>query len=308
MNTSPFVSVIIPNYNRADRIQKAVESVLAQTWNAYELIVVDDTSTDDSADIVRQFLSPQVRLIVHPKNKGVAAAWNTGIRKAKYSWVALLDSDDTWQPEKLATQIEYCRSHPETTVLGTGYHLQGIYRTFRVIPNQHDTQYRQILYKNILHPGTTFLVQKQIFERVGLFDESLRRGQDTDWVLRCAKSERIQVIPQPLATIHQHTGRSAAHLEQSRIALLEKYHTEYASFGKIFLRRKSANMWADVAYQYEREENRRKMRQYATKSIAAFPLQPLGIYLIWIDAVTGWQIKKRASALKSFLLSKLRNG
>ncbi len=99
----PLVSICIPTYNRAALVQEAVASVLAQTWREFELIVVDDGSTDDTTEALAAYAS-RIRLIRRESRGGVSAARNTGIAAARGEWLAFLDSDDLWRPEKLARQ------------------------------------------------------------------------------------------------------------------------------------------------------------------------------------------------------------
>lgn len=111
MNSSPFISVVIPTYNRARQVQAALASVLAQTYTEFEAIVVDDGSTDGTAEAVQQFISQQgdkgkqIRYVIQP-NQGPSAARNRGIEEARAGWIAFLDSDDIWLPEKLELQVQ----------------------------------------------------------------------------------------------------------------------------------------------------------------------------------------------------------
>ena len=107
---NPTVSVIIPVYNRAQLVQKAIQSVFEQYYEDFELIIVDDGSTDDLADALSRIKDPRMRLIFHDENKGAAAARNTGISKARGAYVAFLDSDDCWLPQKLKRQLEFLRA------------------------------------------------------------------------------------------------------------------------------------------------------------------------------------------------------
>jgi glycosyltransferase involved in cell wall biosynthesis len=301
MTPSPFVSVIIPNYNRQTLVATAIESVLSQTWHDFELLVVDDGSRDDSLAVIKGFQDGRVRCLTHASNQGLAAAWNTGVTAAQADLIAFLDSDDTWHPEKLQEQVEFMQQHPVIAGCTTGYVHMRLDGKREVIPAQKDAEFQNILFRNILHMGTTLMVRRHIFEQTGLFDEQLRRGQDTDWLLRFRRVGGLHVVQKPLAIIVQHTQHSAAILEQARINMVEKHWATLQSYGKVFARRKIASMWADVAYQYEREGNREKMRQYAAKSIASFPFQAPGIYLILIDGCLGWRLKQQATRLKRIL-------
>jgi len=118
MAAQPGLSVIIPTYNRAALVPEAMASVLAQTWRDFEVLVVDDASTDGTAEALAAFGS-RIRLLRNTSRLGVAAARNLGISGARGQWLAFLDSDDLWRPEKLARQMVYLAGHPELLLCQT---------------------------------------------------------------------------------------------------------------------------------------------------------------------------------------------
>jgi glycosyltransferase involved in cell wall biosynthesis len=293
------ITVIIPVYNRAESLGCAVESVLNQRFQDFKLLIIDDGSSDNSLEVAQSYQDTRVHCIAHPANLGLGAAWNTGIQASNTEWLAFLDSDDTWHVDKLDLQVHFAQDNPGMVGCTTGYfHVFGK-NTRQIIPTPREAEHRQVLFHDILHLGTTLFIQREAFERFGYFDPTLRRGQDTDWLLRLVKAEQLPVIPQALAWIYQHTQRSAEHLENARRLMIEKHAADYAHYGYIFARRKIASMWADVAYQYERADNWPKMREYALKSLLSFPLQSPGIYLILLDALTGLHTKSLATRLKN---------
>ena len=109
---TPKVSVIIPTYNRAHLVGRAIRSVLNQTYQDFEIIVVDDGSTDNTEEVVKSFNDPRIRYIRHEKNRGGSAACNTGIRAARGEYIAFQDSDDEWLPEKLEKQMQVFENTP----------------------------------------------------------------------------------------------------------------------------------------------------------------------------------------------------
>lgn len=113
MNKVPTVSIIIPTYNRAHLIERAIESVLHQTYQDFELIIIDDGSTDNTDDIINKFQKKDDRIIYlkHDRNKGGSAARNTGIKASRGEYIAFLDSDDEWLPEKLEKQMDFFESN-----------------------------------------------------------------------------------------------------------------------------------------------------------------------------------------------------
>ena len=117
------ISVVIPLYNKEKQVGRTLESVLAQTFRDFEVVIVDDGSTDGSAEVVKTFDDPRIRLI-HQANAGVSAARNRGIDAARYDYIALLDADDLWEPEYLATQVNLIKKYPECDVFATDYVMQ----------------------------------------------------------------------------------------------------------------------------------------------------------------------------------------
>jgi glycosyltransferase involved in cell wall biosynthesis len=198
------VSVIIPAYNRAVVIGAAIESVLNQrlpsTEAKIEIIVVDDGSDDDLVGALRPFRE-QVRLIRHEKNLGAAAARNTGIISAKCDYLAFLDSDDVWHPNKLATQIAFMRSgdHP---VSCTACNLARLERSPIVWPRYKNgfLTRADAVWGCYLSPGTTMVCEPRIFTEIGLFDTSLQRHEDWDWLLRLTAHRDLAFLSEPLAS------------------------------------------------------------------------------------------------------------
>jgi len=119
----PTVSVVMPIYNVERFVASSIESVLAQTFTDFELILVDDGSTDSSPDICRQYRDPRIR-IVSQANRGLPGARNTGIRNATGEFVAIIDSDDLWRPEKLARHVAHLRARPEVVRLKSPCHFE----------------------------------------------------------------------------------------------------------------------------------------------------------------------------------------
>lgn len=201
---SPKVSVVIPTFCRPESTKRALSSVVAQTFSDFEIIVVDDGSSDDTMQVVQGLGIDRLRVIRHETNRGPAAARNTAVAVAKGEWIAFLDSDDVWKPEKLARQMTRLQAAPaNVSACATGYYLHKGGRELTIIPNLPPGTFRfNILFGCAISPGTTLLVKRKVFDEIGLFDERLRRLEDWDWLLRYAQHYDIVFVPEPLANIY----------------------------------------------------------------------------------------------------------
>lgn len=182
-DTKPMISVIIPTYNRATMLQSALESALAQDYPHFEIIVVDDASTDDTTEMLKAYKS--VRVIRHEQNKGAAAARNTGIKAAKGEYVALLDSDDLWVFDKLSRQMAYLlESGVDACVCNTVYRKHNSEQLApRPLPVNADWA-KELVRGLGVNAGSALLVRKSLFDEVGYFDENLPRLEDWEWFIR----------------------------------------------------------------------------------------------------------------------------
>ncbi len=192
------VSVIIPSYNRVEWLPKAVESVLEQSLVPTELIVVDDGSTDGTSELLAEQF-PTVR-VIRQENLGVSAARNAGIWQAKGQWIALLDSDDYWLPNKLEAQIDVVQSDSGIKVIHTDeiWMRNGI----RVNPMKKHSKptgwiYPQCLPLCCVSPSSV-LIHQSIFAELGLFDESLPACEDYDMWLRIFAKMPARLVDKPL--------------------------------------------------------------------------------------------------------------
>ncbi len=197
-NHKPTVSVIIPTYNREKSLERAIKSVLNQTYKDYELIIIDDGSTDNTDRILHKY-EKNIRhfSILHA---GVSAARNFGIKKSHGDWIALLDSDDYWLPEKLEKQMQYIQEHPEFKVAQVGE--KWIRNGKFVNPMKKHQKYSGWIFEQclplcIVSPSAV-IIQKTIFEEVGYFNESMPICEDYDLWLRIAKDHPIGLMDETL--------------------------------------------------------------------------------------------------------------
>jgi len=193
------VSVIIPTFNRAQKIARAVASVLYQTFADYEILVIDDGSEDTTSKALAPFL-PHIQCITHSKNLGVSAARNTGIRASDSPLIAFLDSDDYWLPDKLATQVSFFSEHPEAVACQT--EERWIRRGVRVNPMKKHFKpsgeiFEPCLKLCVVSPSAA-VVKRSLLEEVGVFDEDFPVCEDYDLWLRISWKYPIWLIPEPL--------------------------------------------------------------------------------------------------------------
>ena len=194
------VSVIIPVYNVENYIARTIDSVLNQTYSNFELLIIDDESPDRSIEIALQFDDPRIK-IIHQKNRGLAGARNTGIRHAQGDYLAFLDSDDLWLPEKLAQHVKHLESMPQVGVSfsrsqfidGQGRAL-GIYQ----MPKLQDITPSHLLCRNPIGNGSAPVIRREVFEAICFqdnlhgevedfyFDENFRQSEDIECWLRVA--------------------------------------------------------------------------------------------------------------------------
>ena len=235
MNAPPSVSVVIPTYNRAHLLERALGSVLRQTFRDFEVLVVDDGSTDSTAGVVRDIRSPALRYIRHETNCGGSKARNSGIQAARGVYVGLLDDDDEWLPEKLQKQIDrFEAAGDDVGVVYSGYDVLSE-RTGSVAYSRVP---RGLAFTYVDFLGTTGfgasvpLVRRACFEKVGLFDETLPGTQDRDMWLRIARRYAFAYVPDVLVRQYIHGPQLSSNLRikiEARERILDKYALDLAA-------------------------------------------------------------------------------
>lgn len=198
----PKVSVVIPTYNRGHLVSRAIRSVLDQTYQNFEVIVVDDASTDNTEKVVKKFNDKRIKYIRHERNRGGSAARNTGIKTAQGEYIAFQDSDDEWLPEKLEKQVRVLENAPsEVGVVYTGiWRMKDGKKTY--IPsskiNQKEGNIHDELLRGSFVTTQAAIVKNETFRNVGLFDERLPRLQDWELFIRISNFYEFKYIDEPL--------------------------------------------------------------------------------------------------------------
>jgi glycosyltransferase involved in cell wall biosynthesis len=221
--SAPLVSVIMPAYNVAWCVGRAVDSVRAQAFRARELIVVNDGSTDGTRALLQSYGGAIT--VIDQENRGMSAARNAGIRKARGTYVAFLDADDWWLPEKLSRQVELMQSRPEIGFCSTAARVEdGDGRLLNIwrCPNGSTEILATLFARNAAIAGgsSAVMVRKELLDRVGLFDESLRGFEDPDLWMRLAAVSGYACIDETLAVILRREKSVSRNLDNMRAAAL----------------------------------------------------------------------------------------
>lgn len=290
MSQPPLVSVIIPAYNASRWIDETISSVIEQDYKHYEIIVVNDGSTDNTVDIVESF-GAAVRCI-HKENGGQASARNAGIIAANGKYVAFLDADDLWVKEKLTLQIAQMEATDAKWGYADSFAFDGqskeILYKFSDNQKQPNGDVLQSLFKSCFIPSPTPIIQKNVFSNVGLFNEEARMRNREDWEmwLRIAAVYHIVSIPSPLAYYRVHSASatgSEGHLKSmdGHITVIE----EAALREKEVLGPLKNDILSKLFFEEGRWHaslgNTNLARDMIYKSIALTPGWPL-LYIYWL--------------------------
>lgn len=218
MNNNPVVSVIIPTCNRGWILKEAIDSVLSQDFKDFELIVVDDGSTDNTKEILASYRG-RIKTIMQ-ENKGVSAARNKGIVSSSGSYIAFLDSDDKWLPGKLETQLEFFKNNPDALICQT--EEMWVRNGRRVNPGKRHKKVSGFFFEKSLElcmvSPSAVMMKRELFNTSGLFDETLPACEDYDMWLRINCRYPIYLIDVPLIV------KRGGHEDQlSRMHSLDKY-------------------------------------------------------------------------------------
>ena len=236
MSASPRVSVIIPTYNRARYLPEAIRSALGQTFEDLELLIIDDGSTDSTPELVRAIADPRLRY-VQIDHGGISVAMNAGLRNARGSFIARLDSDDVWLPEMLATLVGALDQRPDA---GVAYAQgQAMSAAGALIPyfQGRALRFPDDSFRSLIDDDCTcnvaLVARRECFERAGCYDESLLANEDWDMWLRVARHYRICFVDRVVVRIRWHgdnfTSLGAPHFREvlrQRSAPLDKLFSD----------------------------------------------------------------------------------
>ncbi|PSN20738.1 glycosyl transferase family A [filamentous cyanobacterium CCP5] len=225
----PKVSVLVPAYNAMEYLPETISSILNQTYQDFEIIIVDDGSSDNIKDWAKQLSDSRIRLISQ-SNQGLANARNTGLANAKGTYIAFIDADDIWRPRKLEKQVGILDEYPEVGLVYTWVALidengvfQGKFRKNHV----HGDVWIKLTTHNVVECGSVALVRRECFDKVGMFDEALPFSCSEDWDmwLRIAAHYNFGLVREPLVYYRNHSNNLSSNwraMEESFQIVLEK--------------------------------------------------------------------------------------
>ena len=216
----PLVSVVIPAYNVADLVGRAIDSVLGQTYQSFEILVVDDGSGDETAAVAAARSDAAVR-VISKQNRGLSSARNRGIDEATGEYIAYLDADDYWEPGKLESQIGLLQANPDLGFCSTAARViddRGETMNVWSCPSIQGSSLKAIFSRNatVAGSGSGVVVRTRLQRRVGYFDENLRSLEDIDMWMRLSALTGYACIDNPLAVILKRPDSMSRHLDVMR--------------------------------------------------------------------------------------------
>jgi len=266
------ISIIIPTYNYAQYICEAIESVLNQTYKDFEIIVVDDGSTDNTKEVIKPYLN-KIKYI-YQQNSGPSSARNRGIKEAKGEYIAFLDADDIWLPQKLELQIKFMEKEKEVGLIFSDmilFNEKGIIKNsflkqklfFNKLPIKPLSSTEKVIYDNVFNallqenfiPTNTVIAKKECFNKVGFFDETLFSVEDRDMWLRIGLFYDIGFINFPLVLTRFHETNISANQElalKSRLKVMKKFlnYSNLPIKSKKIIKQTINKIYFDLGYLY----------------------------------------------------------
>jgi len=243
----PFFSVVIPTYNRPQMLKDAVETVLNQTFQDFEIIIVDDHSENNVNEIVEQLMDPRVQLIKNKNRKGACGARNTGVEHARSNWIKFLDDDDAWEPDMLAAVRKKIDQNSSFGLIYTDYERRN-FKNNEIIPRNRPQKYEGWVFDNLTYinfvGGFSFVaIKKEVLLDNGLLDESMPAEQDWELYLRLAKKVQFGFIDRALGYYRRDNSDNISKSETNRVKGLV---TLYKKNRKDILTHKQS--WLRISY------------------------------------------------------------
>jgi len=300
----PTVTVIIPTYNRGHVIRRALHSVLHQTYQSLEVIVVDDGSTDNTEEIVASFNDPRILYIRHETKRGAAAARNTGIKAASADFIAFQDSDDEWLPEKLEAQMKVFEdTPPEVGIVYTDmWKIKGGERKYwhsPVIKPEDGTVYEQALDRVMGIGIQTAVIKRECFHKAGVFDEKFPRFIDLELFIRLSKYYYFYHINLPLVNYYD-IGEGISNNDEALITAYELIFKKY-SYGIVKNKKSLAKELCIIGDSLCKRGKLNQGRNFLLKAVKLYPLNITYLIAVFVS-LFGKEAYSKAIKLKRLLL------
>jgi glycosyltransferase involved in cell wall biosynthesis len=235
----PLVSVILPTHNRPDLLKRAAVSVLAQSEQRLELIVVDDASNDATPHYLEHLAAedPRVRVVRNLTPRGGGGARNDGVQLSRARWLAFIDDDDEWLQAKLERQLQVLRSNPAAVACSCSYIVHSLSGASRIVAAKPHTTVQELLAHNWLGGASMCVCSREALRQIGGFDDKLRAGQDLDLWVRLRQLGPVVVCAEPLALHRAHVGPRITTNSQSQYLGVRRFYLKHRALMSASTRR-----------------------------------------------------------------------
>lgn len=289
-SSCPPVSVVIPAFNAAGTLRHALESVLSQSFADFDLMVVDDGSEDETAAVALSTGDPRVAVHRHPRNRGAGATRNTGIRLARGELVAFLDADDVWTSDKLDTQISFMREHPNVGASVTSFWYVTEEGLSVEVLRKPASWLQEFSRGCAVSPGATLMVRRKCYEGVGMYDETIPRHEDFDWLLRFVDQYDLGVVERPLAVVYCSGHPPAEKVAAANEILIGRHRERFYRLGRFRGSRAIGKRWLETSIHCFMDGDRSRGGEYLLRALRANPFQRATMYLRIVDSALGLRL------------------
>jgi len=272
----PKISVIIPNYNNANYITCAIESVLSQTYTDFEILVVDDGSTDNSKGAIGKYILKHCNKMryFYQENKGLSVARNKGIKESRGSYITFLDSDDEWKPTKLERQMKLIEKEDADFVHCAARIKYDDAISDEIKPKFPAYNFYDLLLTKKSVVTSTVLLKKACFDNAGLFDEEIKSAEDYELWLRMFFKYKIGYIDEPLAIYRKHSGNFSSNnqelMRKEGVKIFQNLQKN-SGFSKGLIRKKLSGDHYKLGKFYYKNKKYRKAFTEVKNAIIVYP-------------------------------------
>lgn len=283
-NKSPKVSIIIPTYNRSRLIGRTIKSILEQTYMDFEIVVIDDCSNDDTANIIAGFNDARIKYIYLSQHKGASFARNEGIKIAFGEFIAFADSDDVWLKEKLEKQVHILSTAPDDLglVYSAVWKVSGkrkvLFPGKNLRAKRSGDIHKELLFGNFV--PIHVLLRKECLGRVGMFDEKLPRLQDWDLWLRLSKKYKFLYLNEPLATEFKTSDSISGnnfYLMEGLEIIVKKFLKELSAYPNML-----AKYYYCLGRGFYQNGQKNKSKEYLEKALELSPYDLKYMFYVWL--------------------------